>query len=481
MTPDTGLSDLQARRAIRPTRSWSGYGAWCWSASRAPALVFTVIYSITCLVGATLYLIKASLFVQLTEYFTGSKPPVLSASQEAIDLLLLIAVPAFLWFGYELALMVPRHRLPGAGYVTRGLSSLQLREPVWLPTAAFLCSALLALGAIIGSGTEGHLSSWLDYSAGIKAREKLTHNVSFFGFVDIYTIVPLTAAWVIITVPVNGLRGVLLRSWPVLVTVAVDLLLFQKRSAIASLLIIFFAWLAAGELRFSRRRVQLAVVCLCAVAIVYFTGVVAPVKAHDRLCGIPHISCDVITRDVPPVVLYAAMAPFTRASVPALYYPVIFPAHHSFYGPDFGQDIVGIGHYPDDNVVVWHYINGPTAGTTAVPFQFTLYSEDGIVGALLIGPLIGAVLALGWRLRRGLPRAWSGLLGAMVLTFAAFLAEDSLRNSVLVSYGVLYGLIFLAVMALAVHVLNVGIRSTRFRSRIQRRNLFGIGQRGGPQ
>jgi hypothetical protein len=69
----------------------------------------------------------------------------------------------------------------------------------------------------------------------------------------------------------------------------------------------------------------------------------------------------------------------------------------------------------------------------------------------------------------------------MVLTFAAFLAEDSLRNSVLVSYGVLYGLVFLTVMALAVHVLNVGMRSTRVRSRIRRLNLFGIGQRGGSQ
>jgi len=354
-----------------------------------------------------------------------------------------------------------------------------LEAPAWLPTAAFLCSALLAIGAIIGSGREGHLSSWLDYSAGIQARERLTHNVSFFGFVDIYTILPLTAAWVMITVTVNGLRGVLLRGWPVLITVVVDLLLFQKRSAIVSLLIILFAWLAAGELRFSRRRARLALVGLSAVTIVYFTGVVAPVKAHDRLCGIQHISCDVITRDVPPVVLYAAMAPFTRASVPALYYPVIYPAHHAFYGPDFGQDIVGIGQYPDDNVVVWHYINGPIAGTTAVPFQFTLYSEDGIVGALLVSPLIGAALALGWRLRRRLPRAWSGLLGAMVLIFAAFMSEDSLRNSVLVSYGVLYGLLFLAAMALAVHVLNVRVRGVRVRSSTRRGNLFGIGQRDG--
>jgi hypothetical protein len=420
-------------------------------------LVFTVIYFVVCLVGAILYLVGANLFIQLSEYFTGDKPPALTAAQLVIDLLLLFAAPVFLWVGYELALRVPRRRIPGAGSVTRGLSSLQLQTPAWFPTVVFLCSALLALVAIVGSGAEDHLSSWLDYSAGIHARERLLQNVGFVGFVDIYTILPLTAAWAVVTVTANGLRGVLLRGWPVVVTIAVDLLVFQKRSAIASLLIILFAWLAAGGLRFSRRRVRLALAGVGAVVIVYFAGVLAPVQAHGRLCGIQHITCDVITRNVPPVVLYAAMAPFTRTSVPALYYPVIYPAHHSFYGPDFGQDIVGVGRYPDDNVVVWQYINGATAGNTAVPFQFTLYSEDGIAGALLASPLIGAVLALGWRLVRSrrLPRAWSGLLGAMVLIFAAFLAEDSLRNSVLVSYGVLYGLLFLAAMAVAVHVLNL--------------------------
>ncbi len=465
------LSELPASQPGRPKHGLPGYGAWRWGTTHAPVLVFTGIYSVACLTGAILYLAEARLFIQLTEYFTGSKLPTLTTSQEGIDLLLLLAGPAFLWIGYELALRVPRRRVPGAGYVARRLGSLQLQTPVWLPTVVFLCSALLALGAIAGSGAKGQLSSWLNYSAGIHARERLLQNVSFFGFVDIYTIVPLTAAWVMITVTASDLRGVLLRGGPVLVTVFVDLLLFQKRSAIASLLIIFFAWLAAGEFRFTRRRAQLALAGVCAVVAVYFVGVIAPAKAHGKLCGIQNITCDVITRNVPPVVLYTAMAPFTRASVPALYYPVIYPAHHAFYGPDFGQDIVGIGQYPDDNLVVWHYINGGTAGNTAVPFQFTLYSEDGIVGALLASSLIGAALALGWRLRRRLPRAWSGLLGSMVLIFAAFLAEDSLRNSLLVSYGVIYGLLFLAVMAFAVHMFNVGAQGTRVRSRTHRESM----------
>ncbi len=426
-----------------------------WGVAHAPALVFMFVYVTACLVGAIFYLTRATLFVQLTEYYTGTKPPVLTTPQTVIAVLLLFAVPAFFWVGYELALAVPRRHIPSADYVVRRVSSLRLQTPTQLPTIAFVCSALVALAVIVSSGAKGNLSSWFNYNAVIHTREQLLQKISFFGFVDIYTIVPLTAAWAVVSVRATGLRGIVMRAWPVLATAFVDILLFQKRSTIASLLIIFFAWLTANELRFTPRKARLTAAALCAVLITYFAGLVAPVKAHGKLCGIPNISCNVITRDVPPVVLYAAMAPFTRASVPALYYPVIFPAHHHFYGPDIGQDVVGIGKYPDDNLVVWHYINGAAAGNTAVPFQFTLYSEDGIVGALLAGPLIGSVLAFAWRLRRRLPTEWAALWGSMVLIFATFLAEDSLRNSVLVSYGVLYGVLFLVAMACLVHMYNV--------------------------
>jgi len=129
----------------------------------------------------------------------------------------------------------------------------------------------------------------------------------------------------------------------------------------------------------------------------------------------------------------------------ALSYPVVFPHRHDYFHLDLGQDILGIGAMPDDNIVVWNYLN-PTApgGTTSVAYQFVLYSQIGTLGAVGASLIVGFLLALAWRLSQLPARPTSTLVGSMVLLLATYLAIDSLRNSVVVSYGVVWGLLFVA-------------------------------------
>jgi hypothetical protein len=137
----------------------------------------------------------------------------------------------------------------------------------------------------------------------------------------------------------------------------------------------------------------------------------------------------------------ARLVPVWRYSVPAVAYPLIFPRVLPYYDVDIGLDILGIGAMPDDNVQVQQVLAPGTTGyTVAVPFQFVLYSQGGlpvaIVGAAVVGVLVGAAWAavLGAR-----PGPTQSLGGALVVAFAAFLAMDSARNAIIVSYGLAWG------------------------------------------
>ena len=153
-----------------------------------------------------------------------------------------------------------------------------------------------------------------------------------------------------------------------------------------------------------------------------------------------------ITNSKVAIGLYAALSPITRTAAPALFYPAIFPDERRFYGLDVGQDVLGVGSMPDDNIVVWQVMNPEINGTTVAPFQFAFYSQVGVLRALLLCAATGLLLAALWRLARHprLRAEWRALAGALVLLWSVYLAIDSMRNSTLVSYGVLWGLVFLA-------------------------------------
>ena len=147
------------------------------------------------------------------------------------------------------------------------------------------------------------------------------------------------------------------------------------------------------------------------------------------------------------ILSYALLSPLTRTSISPLYYCLIFPALHPYYGLDYGQDILGIGKMPNDNQVVFSYMSPSINGDMAAPFQFIFYSQVGVWWALLLSLLVGSGMAVIWLwLQRGGVAAarWSIAVRVLVMTFAISIALDSVRNSLLASYGIVWGMCFIA-------------------------------------
>lgn len=239
------------------------------------------------------------------------------------------------------------------------------------------------------------------------------------------------------------------------------LVLFQKKALMVTLLLILFA----GVLHARRSGVPRNVLrwwCLKALAfltVAYLVMVVVPVwnESSSKLDAPGPITAAELTsllgdERAVHVAAYALLSPFTRTSISAFYYVDVFPAQHSFYGLDIGLDILGLGGMPDDNLVVWAamYPNMP-GGSVSAAYQFALYSQVGLGGALLGSALVGALLAVGWSylMAPGRSALVSSVLGAFLLLFAVFLAIDSLRNSLISSYGLLWGVLLFGALWLA--------------------------------
>src|SRR2546428_12092048 len=76
--------------------------ASCFAAS-VPVVVFGVVFAVTCMVGALLLLSGQPSFVAGFEYFSGTKPPLLTPEQAQTALVLLVLPPLFLCAGYVVA------------------------------------------------------------------------------------------------------------------------------------------------------------------------------------------------------------------------------------------------------------------------------------------------------------------------------------------------------------------------------------------
>jgi hypothetical protein len=243
---------------------------------------------------------------------------------------------------------------------------------------------------------------------------------------------------------------------PLMIAVVIALLLYQKKAAVVTLVIVISAVIlrhGADNTRFVRRS---AVVGLVAVLAVYFAAVVAPAYSTVSTSLEDNVQGRYRVENAPAIVLYTMLAPLTRTAAPALYYPRVYPRLHPFYGLDVGQDILGFGEFPDDNIVVWKAMNPGLAGTSAAPFQFSLYSQVGLAWTMIGSLLIGAMLALWWRVSVAdvWPMVWRSLFGSLTILLAIYLGIESVRNSLTVSYGVGWGLVFVAIAALTTALLN---------------------------
>jgi len=143
---------------------------------------------------------------------------------------------------------------------------------------------------------------------------------------------------------------------------------------------------------------------------------------------------------------YATLAPMTRTSLPAMHYPIVFPERHPYYGFDFGQDILGFGGMPDDNLVIWKHMYPSLLGAAGAPYQFALYSQVGVAWALMLCFIVGIVLGVMWKiiLADEISCLWRSLMGSVLILFSIYLAIDSIRGSLLSSYGLIWAWLFIS-------------------------------------
>jgi hypothetical protein len=342
--------------------------------------------------------------------------------------------------------------------------------PAWVPHAVFYVLATLGILSFARAGTFGRVNSWAHYDAWIHARAANFERIGFAEFVNLYVLVPTAAAWAVLATPSTSIRLRIARWVPPVAALVISLLLFQRKAAISVVLLVAFAWLIDIVRRRARGVRRLLVATSVAVIALYLAVVVAPVysrasnavskaqavKEHTSKTSVSRRELRALANEIgiqsrtQAIAVYSIVSPLTRSSAPALYYPVIFPREHPYFHFDLGQDIAGIGSMPNDNIVVWNYLNpNLPGGTEMVPYQFVLYSQIGTAGAVAFSVLVGVLLALAWMLSqsRNIRRPWNALLGALILLWAAYIGIDSLRNSTVVSYGLVWGVLFVGVVA----------------------------------
>jgi hypothetical protein len=146
----------------------------------------------------------------------------------------------------------------------------------------------------------------------------------------------------------------------------------------------------------------------------------------------------------------------TRTAGPAVSYPTLYPKVFPYENIDLGLDLIGIGKAANDNITSWKGLFPLTpGGANAVPFMFALYAQGGMAVALIGSLLVGVLwwcLWLAAHLREeilGYRPAWLGL----VVLFGVSLAGDSLRDALLASYGIVWPLAGLVVVAAGRRVL----------------------------
>jgi hypothetical protein len=363
------------------------------------------------------------------------------------------------------------------------------RSLTWLLRAAFACSALAAAFSLARvGGIGGSLTAWLDYNAYVFERWRWFDSLDFLEFVNLYTFLPLAAAGLLLSER-NRLVGLAAVS----ITLALQYPLAIRKVLLTTLLLAAFSaaiyWTFGASprspvsRRFSWRMALAGGVGLYAVYVGLtlmmivgpgaraFQSIAALVpegqlrearlrreEDEQRMAassGLDALALEtgitdegvtsVLQSRAASVALFAMWSPLTRSSICALVYPVVFPRWHPYYRFDVGLDILGWGRMPDDNLVVYRYLwPDHHRGSVAAPFHVVLYSQGGLLTAILGALLVGAALAAGWVVvGRSEPRpgVCTSLWGGLVLTLGVFLAIDSLRNSLVVSYGLAWGLI----------------------------------------
>lgn len=492
---------------------------------RLPIIIFGVFYAATFLVGALLLLSGWQAFAAMFQAFSGLTSFYLEPEAVFTNLLLAFVAPVLLFIGYHLGLKRVKPREPQAQQ-TPTLTAITIGVP-WLATIA------VAVASLFRAQAHKHALSWLNYRDWIQARLALFQQLDFFEFANMYVFLPVLTALLVLHFRQRTAR-VLSRTIICvgfcLPLVLVDLLLFQKRYVLISLILLSGAWLLKTEYTSNRTRSywrrRRLVSCLGLGSYLLYSVLVVmpslattsqalatvsrqadnaiallsrppdpgpssaapasgsttsarPTKESQGRTGRERLRKAIFRklvygvfpgrwvgipagRDSTPgshprgivLFLFALLAPVVRTPPPALAYPAIFPKQVGFFGLDLAGDVLGWGQMPNDNLLVYRSLyNTAAEGAVSVPFQYAFFCQVGLSGALLLSFLLGYVLAKLWHclLKLSIPVEMRATACALGLIFCIFLSMDSVRNSLIASYGVVWGFALLGGMYLFLH------------------------------
>lgn len=431
-----------------------------------PLWVFLAVYFITCFLAAVPLAFDYRPLRVMVGYFAGVVlPEGFDPWSADVFWCLLVLAPLLMTIAYHKAFgAVVRRFGPAAA---RRAGEDEAYRAALLPVAGlFALGATSALLSLNSADAWRHFSAWWDYGTWVRVRWALYAELGYFEFVNIYVWLPLMAAWLAVVAMAVPRHARWTAAFAVLLTIAVTLMLYQKKALVAVLLLILFAMMLQRMMsgRMSAMASRMVLTGLTAVTLTYMAMTVVPVW-RDTSSRLDQIEEDLKRRDPKAftqdtlvsaeelaevlgdsravhVAAYALLSPFTRTSLPSFYYAEGFPDAHPYFGLDLGQDILGIGSMPTDNRVVWDmmYPDLP-GGAASASFQFVLYSQMGLAGGLIGAAVVGAALGAAWAClltwRRDGPLR--PVLGALLLLLAIYLAIDSPRNSLMASYGLLWG------------------------------------------
>jgi hypothetical protein len=460
---------------------------WTWAIRRFPLVAYVAVYLFTCYVGAVALWLSPR-FKALYLLFTGAEVPSLAFDELLVALLLLHVPPVLVWLGFELGLRGTRGWRWGFLGVDADSPAVRLLAGGWLTA-----SALWATWSIYSAGGFENLDAWLDYNAYVYARWRLFDHLGHWDFVNLYTWLPVSAGYVMLKE----------RRWTtallsILVVGVLQYPLANRKALLTSAILIaaavyihLYAGAAPRRRAAARWHLAVAVGVPTALYLVYVVmtlmlvvresaqpfkpipSLVRPREAGPEIpkervamAFIPAPAAVADTQDhrAKTLFLYVLLSPLTRTSITTFAYPAIFPRWRPYYHVDVAQDMLRkihpsldrFGRMPDDNLVVYHILwPGHHRGSIAAPFQFVLYSQGGVAVALVGSLLVGVVMALCWAPVSAAqrPSAEVSLLGGLAVVLGVFLAIDSVRNSILVSYGLVWGALALLLLAgIAPHV-----------------------------
>lgn len=439
-----------------------------------PLIFFGWTYFLTCYLGTLLLLWGPTSVRQLYKIYAGVNIPGYSSS-EFLTLLMLLHLPVVcLGIGYFFAFKIFNQWVKG---------TIEFKERINSNLILFCWAASLLLGAfsVWRGGAIDNVAAWTaSYDNWVVARWMLFKTLVLVEFINLYVLLPVISGLALLTLwEVKKKAAFLVFSLGLMVT----LLLFQKKQPIAYVILVFLPfWMKTLGLGLGTRNTKMGwsgskaiLFLIAAYAIMLFIPTlglsnhkedtlvrgdfilgksvedksVEDKSIEDKTQNIVNI--DLFTKkylslpDISKQILFMSNSVVFRTSAPAMYYPVVFPAKQHFYGLDLPFDRFTA----DDNLDVWKVMwpNTP-GGSVSAPFQFSLYAQVGLIGTMVLSIIMGILIGFmwAWFLKIDLQTPATLMVGTLTLVFAIYLAIDSARNSIVSSYGLVWGGIFLVIL-----------------------------------